>query len=297
MSKRDKTILVTGATGKQGGATVRHLLAEGWHVRALVRDPQSQKALALRERGVELVKGDLTDRPALDRAFWDVWGVFAVITPFEQGTDFEVAAGRNLADAAIAADVGHFVYSSVGGAERQTGIPHFESKWQIEHSLRAEGLPLTVLRPVYFMENIGSFAQLMPIDDGYTLAMPLYNTTPLQMIAVDDIGRFAAIAFADRQRYLGRAIEIAGDELTMPEAARVISEVIGRKVKYIQVPLEVTRSQSEDAALMFDWLNREGYSADIERLNEIHAGLTRFRTWVEQGHLSDYGTSATTRAA
>jgi len=297
MKNQDKIILVTGATGRQGGAAVRHLLADGWQVRALTRDTQSDKAKALRERGIETIKGDLDDRQSLDRAFKGVWGVFGVITPYEQGTDFEVRAGKNLADAAEAARVGHFVYSSVGGAERQTGIPHFESKWHIEQYLRSRDVPLTVLRPVYFMENIGGISRLMPVDDGYSLAMPLQNTTPLQMIAVDDIGRFAALAFADRPAYLGRAIELAGDEMTMPQAAEIISQAIGKPVKYIQVPLEVTRSQSEDTALMYDWFNREGYSADIDRLRAATMDLTGFTAWVAQGHLNDYGKASITRAA
>jgi len=188
-----QTILVAGATGQQGGAVARHLREGGFAVRALTRDPDGDKAQALRAGGSEVVRGDLSDRASLDAALEGVYGVFSMATPFEQGMDAEVLQGKTLGDAARAAGVRHYVYSSVGGAERRSGVPHFETKWQVEEHLRSLDLPMTIVRPVYFFENFGGWG-LQPQEggEGYTLAMPLSPDATLQSVAVDDIGAFAA---------------------------------------------------------------------------------------------------------
>ena len=157
MSNSDKLIVVTGATGQQGGATARHLLAQGWRVRAFVRDPIKPAAQELAAKGAELVQGDLDDRASLDRALSGAYGAFSVQTFMgPEGPIGEARQGMVLADAAKAAGIQHLVYTSVGGAERKSGLPHFESKWQIEEHIRSLGLPATILRPVFFMENLRS---------------------------------------------------------------------------------------------------------------------------------------------
>ena len=281
MNNKDKTILVSGATGQQGGATARHLLADGWRVRALTRDPGSPAALALVARGAELAQGDLYDRASLDRALRGAYGVFSVQNFWLPGVglDGEVRQGKALADAAKAAGVKHFVYSSVGGAERKTGIPHFESKWLIEQHLRALGLLVTVLRPAYFMENL-----LRPSSrpkDG-VLAMALKPTTALQMIAADDIGAFAAIAFARPREFIGTATEIAGDSLTMPQVAETWTRATGEPVRFIEVPLEQIRSVDAERARMLQWFNEHGYQADIPALRKIYPGLLSFEGWLRK---------------
>lgn len=148
-----RVVLVTGATGKQGGAAARHLLAAGFGVRALTRDPEGPKARALADGGAEVVGGDLDAPDSLGRALEGVYGVFSVQNPFEHGTGGEVRQGIALADAAMATGVKHFVYSSVASAHRRTGIPHFDSKFEVEEHLRRTGLAHTILRPTYFMEN------------------------------------------------------------------------------------------------------------------------------------------------
>ena len=151
----ERAILVTGATGQQGGAVVRHLRTQGFAVRALTRDGQSPAARALAAEGVEVVQGDLDDRASLDRALAGAYGVYSVQNFALTGVEGEVRQGTTLADAAKATGIQHFVYSSVGSADRQTGIPHFESKFRIEEHIRAIDLPHTILRPVFFMENFG----------------------------------------------------------------------------------------------------------------------------------------------
>jgi len=210
MKKIQGTILVTGATGKQGGAVARHLLSGGWQVRALTRDPLKPDAEALAKLGAEVVTGDLDQRNSIDQALAGAYGVFSVQN-WEAGAAREIQQGKTLADAARAAGVKHFVYSSVGGAERNTGIPHFDSKWEIEQHVRALGLPTTILRPVFFMDNFNSPNFRPAILQG-TLTLALRPARTLQIIAVDDIGGFAAQAFEKPGEYIGRAFELAGDE-------------------------------------------------------------------------------------
>lgn len=285
MSSDKRIILVAGATGQQGGAVARHLLAGGFAVRGITRDPEAEKAKLLRDAGVDLVRADLTDRAAVDGLFDGVTGVFSVATPFEAGLDAEVAQGTTLGDAAKAAGVGHYVYSSVGGADRDSKVPHFESKWAIENHLRGLGLPLTVVRPVYFFENFGGWS-LQPSGDGYSMAMPLSPDRSLQAVASDDIGAFVAMAFADPAAWVGREFELAGDERTLPAYADAIAADIGARVDYVQVPWEALREQSEDLYRMFDFFAREGYAADITVLREQYPGLRTFDGWLAKGGLA-----------
>jgi len=281
-----QTILVAGATGRQGGAVVRHLRDGGFAVRALTRDPEGDKARALRESGIEVARGDLTDAATLRPALESVYGVFSMATPFEKGMDAEVRQGTTLGDAAKAAGVQHYVYSSVGGAERQSGVPHFDTKWQVEEHLRALDLPLTIVRPVYFFENFGGWG-LQPNEggEGYTLAMPLSPETMLQSVAVDDIGAAVAKAFATPAAWAGREFELGGDERTLAEYAAVIGRDIGARVDYFQIPWEALKQQNEDLYLMNRFLEREGYQADIAALRAEYPGLRTFEQWLAEGGL------------
>ena len=277
----DHPILVTGATGQQGGAVLRHLRRQGFAVRALTRDGHSPAARALAATGVAVIQGDFDDRASLERALDGAYGAYAVQTPWQRGgVAGEVRQGIAFADAAQAAGIQHLVYSSVGSADRQTGIPHFESKYQIEAHIRALGLPHTLLRPVFLMENFLSNRDT--IVSG-TLAEPLMPATPLQLVAVDDIGAFAALAFAAPEQWLGRAIELAGDELTMPQAAERFGRVIGRPVQYVPVPMaEFRRTRGEEQATMFTWFNQVGYGADLPTLRAIYPALTTLEQWLRR---------------
>ncbi len=281
MTSEKGTILVTGATGKQGGAVARHLRASGWRVRALTRDPQKPAARSLAGPGVELVKGDLDDRSSITAGLKDVHGVFSVQNFWESGAAREVQQGKTLADAAKAAGVAHFVYSSVGGAERNTGILHFDSKWEIEEHIHKLGLPTTVLRPVFFMDNFDGPSFRPAILQG-TLTMPMRPDRALQMIAVDDIGAIAALAFDKPGEFKGRAIELAGDELTMPQAAETFSRVTGRTLRFVEQPLEQVRSFSPEAAVMFEWFNQKGYAADINGLRALYPALMTLERWLQK---------------
>ncbi|MFQ5944948.1 MAG: NmrA/HSCARG family protein [Anaerolineae bacterium] len=281
MTDRGRTILVIGATGRQGGAVARRLLARSWAVRALTRDASKVEAQALRELGAEVVQGDMEDRGSLERALEGAYGVFGVQDYWEHGYEGEVRQGKILAEAAEASHVSHFVQTTVGGAERSTGIPHFESKWEIEEHLRALDLPWTILRPVSFMENF-----LMPFYREDILSGVLKYALPgdrrHQLIAVDDIGVFGAMAFENPAEYLGRALEIAGDHLSMAETADKFGKVLGRPVRFQEKPIEELRRSRPESAAMHDWFLESGYQADIPALRALHPKLMDLETWMQR---------------
>ncbi len=255
------TVLITGATGHQGGATLRHLARHGgFTLRALTRKPDSDAARALAALGAEVVAGDLDDEASLTRALDGAWGVYSVQNTWEAGVEKEEVQGKRLAQLARDAQVQRFVYASVASADQATGIPHFDNKFRIEQTVQAAGFPsYAIVRPVFFMENLLSPWSLA----GDTLTMGLAPDTKLQMIAVDDIGRFGAKAFVDADTMHNVAFDIAGDAVTMTEAAAMLSPVAGKTVTYQQTPMAAVRQQSEDLALMIEWFERVGYSADI----------------------------------
>ena len=257
----EKVVLITGATGKQGGATIRHLAKQGgFKLRAMTRKPDSDAGKALAALGAELVAGDLNDAASLERAVAGAWGVFSVQNTWEAGVEQEEEQGKRLAKVARDKGVQHFVYTSVGSADRKTGIPHFENKFRVEQTIKQLGFPShVILRPVFFMENLPSAWFL----NGDKLVTALKPETKLQMVAVEDIGKFSAKAFTEAAKFKGVELEYAGDAVTMPEAAAALSELTGKTITYQQIPIAAVRANSEDFALMLEWFDAVGYSADI----------------------------------
>jgi uncharacterized protein YbjT (DUF2867 family) len=237
----------------------------------------------LTELGIQIIPGDFEDQASLERAARGADAVFAMTTPFETGARAEVAEGANLARAAAAAGVRHFVYSSVAGADRATGIPHFDSKYEVETEIRRLGVPFTIIAPVFFMENFLGESFARGIAEG-SLPMALPATRRLQQIAVSDIGRFAALIIDRREEFLGRRIEIASDELTGLTAAAVLGKSSGHRVQYATLPLDSVRQWNEDLARMFAWFDRVGYDADIIGLRTRYpeVGWHRFSEWARQ---------------
>ncbi|MFD4273392.1 NmrA/HSCARG family protein [Streptomyces cyaneofuscatus] len=267
-----KIILVLGGTGNQGGATARELLSRGWSVRALVRDPDKPEAQALKELGAVLVRGDLEDVASLRTAAEGVYGIFGVqaLACEPETLAAEVRHGKAVADVAKEAGVTHFVYSSVGGAERGTGIDHFESKAEIERHIKALGLPATILRPVFLMNNLLHFAD---VEGERVMSLPVEPDKPMQFIACDDIGVFAADAFDRPAEFIGRETELAGDEITFPQVAEVYERITGTPSRLEATPI---------GERMFAWFAEEGYQADIPALRELHPGLLTFEQFLAQ---------------
>ena len=277
---QSKLVLVTGATGKQGGACVEALLTRGHQVRALTRNSASPAANRLRERGVEITVGDFSDRDSLMRAARGADAVYAMSTPYEQGAERETVQGITLTDAARAARVGHFVYSSVASANRETGIGHFDGKYTVEKHLQASGVPYTIVAPVFFMENLLQPWTLPSLRQG-KLTMALPASRPLQQITVADIGAFVAAVIERNDTVFGRRLDIAGDELTGAQAAAILSKVTGREIHYEGFPSDALRAQNEDMARMFHWFDTTGYAADIKSLRRDFAEVTwhTFEEW------------------
>jgi uncharacterized protein YbjT (DUF2867 family)/quercetin dioxygenase-like cupin family protein len=273
-----QTILVTGATGNQGGTVARHLLKNNkFQVLALVRDINDPKAQKLQQQGARLITGDFNDRASLDRALKGVYGVFSM-QDFRDGAATEIRQGTALADAAKAAGVKHFVYSSVGSAERKTGIPHFESKFTVEDHVRALGMPHTILRPVFFMYNFEGMRGM--IDNG-TLYMPLSPDTILQQLSEDDYGAMVATVFENPEKYYNQSIELASTELKMQEVAGTFSHVMGKKITYQQIPFEAFQQQAgEEVTTMFRWFENTGYNADLPELKKQFQPLSSFETYL-----------------
>jgi uncharacterized protein YbjT (DUF2867 family) len=276
-----KVILVSGATGKQGGAAARALLKHGFKVRALVRDPGKVSAKNLEKEGADLVKGDLNDTESLKRALEGVEGAFSVQNFFEAGYEKEIEQGCRLADVAKESGVKHLVYSSVIGADRKSGIPHFESKWKIEEHIRHIGIQHTILRAVAYMDNWVTFNWFQ--DN--SLYVPMRSDKIWQMIASKDIGEFAAIVISEPERFLGTALEIAGDEFTLPQAAKIFSKVLGHPVQYLEQPMSELRSFSEELALMFEWFNDKANFADLAVLRKINPELSKLESWIKDSSL------------
>ncbi|RQG90192.1 NmrA/HSCARG family protein [Natrarchaeobius halalkaliphilus] len=263
------SVLVTGATGNQGGSVVDHLLeAETeFDVSGLTRDASSEAARELADRGVSMVEGDLNDPDSFSEHVSDVDAVFVVTNFWTEGYEQQVEQGTNVADVASEVGIDHFVLSGVGSHERDTGVPHFDSAWEIERYATDLDLPMTVLQPVFFFQNLEAFAEDI-VEDG-RLELPLEEDVSLQMIDTDDVGRVAATVFERRDAFVGERLELAGDERTLTETAEVLSTVTGVDVEPVHVPIEDAYDTfGEEFTEMCEWFNEVGYSADIDALED-----------------------------
>ena len=258
------TVLVTGATGNQGGAVIDHLLASDtdFEVLGLTRDASGDVAESLAERGVEMVEGNLDEPDSIRPHVADADAVFAVTNFWTQGYEKQVQQGKNIANVSAEEGIEQFVFSGVGSHHEETGVPHFDSAWEIEEHAASLDLPMTVLQPVFFFQNLEAFAE--DILEG-TLALPLAEGVSLQMVDVDDVGGAAAAAFENPETFVGERFDLAGDELTLVETAEVLSTVTGIDVEAVHVPIEdAYESFGEEFTVMCEWFNDVGYSAPIE---------------------------------
>jgi uncharacterized protein YbjT (DUF2867 family) len=275
-------VLVTGATGRQGGATARALLQAGHRVRALTRRPEVAPAQELAALGAELVRGDFEDPASLSRALEGTEALFAVSTPFEseQGPAAELRQGRALVDAAKAAGVGHVVFTSAANADRGTGIPHFESKYEVERYLIASGLPYTVLAPASFMENLLTPMRLPALQQG-VVASPLPAGCKVKQISVEDIGRFAALVLERREQFSGHRVDLAADDSSGEEMAEILSRVLGRPMRCSVLPRALLQVQGSSMARAFEFLESRGYEVDVATLRREYpeVGWQDFEAW------------------
>lgn len=279
---KDKIILVTGATGKQGGATARNLIKAGNKVRALTRKPDSNSANSLRTLGIDVVKGNLNDINSLDQAMQGVYGVFSVTNFWEFGTGKkEVIQNKNLTDIAKKHNVQHFILASIARCDDNPNLAHFVTKHECEKYIQSSGLPYTFLRAVYFMDN------LKPNEQGATFhwaVLPeiLGNKATLQMISTADIGWFAANAFLHPEQYLNKTLDIAGDEITYPQLLDAYKKVFEAEPKKSNMMKFILMNMMPEIKKMMNWYREPRFKADIKQLKSIHPSLTNIEDYFRQ---------------
>ena len=282
-----KVVLVTGATGNQGGAVARALLARGHRVLAMTRDPRSEAARRLDEAGARLVGGDFDDagrlRAALVHEGRPVDGVYVMSTPFPGGVETEERQGIAAVEAAADAGAGHVVYASIANADQGTGVPHFESKFRVEQRLRQLEVPWTVLGPVSFLDGFGSGWTRQSVAAGQ-FAFPMRGDKPLQVVALDDLGALAAYVFEHPEPMRARRIDVASDELGPARMAQILTQVTGHPVVHQEPDLAALGVDAEgDMARMMRWIAEVGYSADIPalRVEFPEIGWHSFESWAK----------------
>ena len=232
--------------------------------------------------GAELVNGNFEDQNSLVSAAQGVNVVFAMATPFEKGVEAETQQGIAMANAAKSAGVSYLVYSSVGDANRNTGVPHFESKYLVEQHIKTLGIPHAIVAPVLFMDNLLTPFMLPALKQG-SLAVAMPAQRKVQQIPLQDIAAFLALVIEKRDQFLGTRIDIASDELDGSKAAEILSQALGRKIEYFEVPIDKVRAESEDMAKMYEWFNSVGYSVNISALRQDYpeVGWHTFEEWVK----------------
>jgi len=310
MVANKRKILVTGATGQQGSALARLLLQKKHEVYALIRSTKSEspKAQNLRNQGAKLVEGDLDKPDSLEQATNGIDSVFLIGTFIEGGTEGEIRRGKMMVDIAKEKKIEHIVYSSVVNADKNTGIPHFESKYKVEQHIKNSGIPYTIIGPTFFMGNLLSYplgqqgqvalplspSRILGLQQGQ-VALPLSPSRILQQIAVENIAEFSALALERRNSFIGKRIDIASDEITGEQAAKVLSNELGRKIRYEQVPMEQIRQASEDLAVMYEWFERIGTGVDIAALHKQYPEVNwlTFKDWVKSQNWGDLAASST----
>jgi uncharacterized protein YbjT (DUF2867 family) len=271
-------ILVTGATGTQGGAVARELLDRGFDVRGLTRNPDSERAQALTDLGATMVKGDFDDATSLAAAMQGAYGVFAVTDFWEHGYDKEVDHGKQLIDAAKKAQVEHFIYTSVAGGDTVTGIPHFDSKAEVEDYLRESGINYSIVRPVEFMDNFRWLRKQIMTGTYYD---PRDSGRSHQWIAASDIGFFVGEMFDNPAEWMGKALDIAGDELTIAEYTDVLTVTMGIDVHHQQITWDAYEAEAgEEMTMMMRWFDQIGYDVDVDALRRKHPDLLTYEQYL-----------------
>lgn len=281
ITKEGKTIAVVGATGRQGSQVVRHLLQQGWRVRALTRKPESKKAAQLKASGAEVVKADLEDKASLEAAFEDAYGVYNMQAPVPGKIEVEIRQGRNAAEAAKRTGVRHVVYGSAGPSDGSTGIEQWDSKVQVAEALKDLGVPLTVLRPMAFMELMSDPSYYPNSSTWYIWPNLTGTERKIPWLSVRDLGAIAAIAFARPEEYVGRDLPLASDAQSLGEVREIYKEVYGKYPSRFPMPMFLfEKFVGKDIPTMWRWLRTNPVSVDTSRTYEVHPQAMSVRAWM-----------------
>jgi uncharacterized protein YbjT (DUF2867 family) len=272
MHMRPLTILVTGATGRLG-QLVPALVNRGHQVRAATRSPDSAKAVALAQLGAELVRADLEDSPSLISAAQGADVVFAAGTGHAAGPQGDHRQGMNVADAARAAGVDHLVFVSVAAADRQTGVPVFDSKHAVEQHIREVGVPYTIIAPVYYMDNVWN-PWNWPAFRAGQFPSPVPHGRRVQQVSIADTIALTAVVMENPDRFLGQRLAVAADEPTAEECAAIVSRIVGRTISAV-APFP------EQSNPLFDWLTRQGDHLDLRAIRAAYPDVEwhDFESW------------------
>jgi uncharacterized protein YbjT (DUF2867 family) len=283
ISTEGKTIAVVGATGRQGGQVARHLLEQGWKVRALTRKPESKKAAGLKALGADVVQADLDDPASLDSAFENAYGVYTMQPPVPGKVDVEIRQGRNAAAAAKKTGVKHVVYGSAGPGHTKTGIEQWDSKLEVAEAMRSLGLPLTILRPMAFMELMTDPSYYPNSSTWYIWPRLMGTERKIPWLSVQDVGAIAAKAFADPDDYLGKDLPLAADAQSLAECREIYRDVRGKYPSRFPMPMFLfEKFVGKDIPHMWRWLRTNPVSLDTHQTYAVHPGALTVRDWLQR---------------
>lgn len=280
-----RIIVVTGATGLQGGAATRHLLRRGWHVRALTRNPDTARARALAAMGADVVQGDMSDVATLRPIFSGAYGVYSVQNPYIGGPEAEVRQGINVADVAHACGAQHLVYGSAGIGRTGTGVPSWETKVQVEEHMKALGLPLTILRPMAFMELMTERKFFPALAVWQVMPALVGASRPLGWLCTDDLGAIAANAFDDPARSIGLELSLASDVQSLEQCRSIYRDVLGKRPRRWPMPAWMFRRFGfigRDLTTMWRWLRTGAIDLDTGRTRALHPDALTVRDWLSR---------------
>jgi uncharacterized protein YbjT (DUF2867 family) len=287
MATEKRTIVVTGATGLQGDAVARHLLASGWHVRALTRNAKSRKAQALAAQGAEVRQGDMAQPASLMPVFEGAYGVFSVQNPVISGVEGEISQGKHVATVAKQAGVHHLVYASAGTGMEGTGVPSWESKRAIEATLKSLSLPLTVLRPTAFMELMTEKKFFPAVSTWHVMPKLMGSSTKVVWLSVDDLGFIVAKAFANPDQFIGQEFQLASDVQSIDECRALYRKVTGKEPPRLPMPVwmfERLGFVGKDLGIMWRWLRQGTIDLDTSATLAIHPNALRVEAWLAKQH-------------
>lgn len=278
-----RTIVVTGATGLQGSAVTRHLLANGWHVRALTRTPKSEKAQTLSALGAEVVQGDMAEPGSLVPIFEGAHGVFSVQNPVISGLEGEISQGKHVAEVAEHVGVQHLIYSSAGTGVKGTGIPSWESKLVIEEHMKSLGLPLTILRPMAFMELMTEKKFFPAVSTWHIMPTLMGSSRAVVWLSVDDLGVIVARAFAEPDHFIGKELQLASDVQSIDECRRLYREVVGKNPSRVPMPVWMFERYGfvgKDLSIMWRWLRTANIDVDTDTTRTVHPDALNVQAWL-----------------
>jgi len=278
----DRVVAVTGVTGNQGGPAARSLLRRGFRVRGLTRNASSSAAQRLADGGVELIQGDMSDGGAVGRLMSGASAAVVVTDFFQNGLVREVAQGRLIAESAKNAAVRHVVFASIGFVDQKTGVPCFEAKREIEERMAEIDLPVTILRPSLFMEDLAEMRSPAAVWWGSMRRVAGWDK-PLPWISVRDLGEIAALVVARPDEYIGRTLRLTGDVRSLRESQEIFLQVDGKRPLAIPIPLFlVRRLVDEDLIPMWQWIGENSFEPDRATAKKIFPGVENMESWLRR---------------